>query len=417
MTRLARRGEGQRVVGRLVPRIASFDERDAEKLICVALDEAAGEYRHQMENLIRGVLEGLEERRCENLLRKFLETNSGETFLRILSLAPFHRKTWELLNELSEEEKSRYWKEVRPSACPGDPLELNEAVKNLIRAERPFDAASLVPYGIGKLEPECEFRLLEAMGESRNGKRVPDSLFVERAFERLDESGAIPGDEMARLEIMFMDFLKWSQRGVRGLENRIARHPGFFVELVELAYKRDDGKEDVLEGRAGDETWQNRVKNAHGVLGALKRIPGLNESGEIDKDRLIKWVGDARDGCGRSGRLGIGDYRIGSLLSKSPDGKDGTWPAEPVRDALEEFYSEELGLGFRIGRRNARGVRVGFGGDPEREIESEYREWEKKIRYSHPRTSQILLELADSYSKDAGRQDDFAKAVYRRLNF
>ena len=417
LTRLARRGEGQRVVGSLVPRIASFDERDAEKLICVALDEAAGEYRHQMENLVRGVLEGFEDPCRENLLRKFLETNPGETFTRILSLAPFRRKTWELLNELSEEEKSLYWKEVRPSACPDDPLELNEAVKNLIRAERPFAAASLVPYGIGKLEPECEFRLLEAMGESRNGKRVPDSLFIERAFERLDESGTIPGDEMARLEIMFMDFLKWSRRGMRSLENQIARHPGLFVELVELAYKRDDEKEDAPEGHAGDETWQNRVRNAHGALGALKRIPGLSESGEIDKDRLIKWVGDARDGCGRSGRLGIGDYRIGALLSKSPDGKDGIWPAEPVRDALEEFYSEKLDLGFRTGRRNARGARVGFGGDPERETESEYREWEKKIRYSHPKTSRILQKLADSYSEDAGRQDDFAKAVYRRLNF
>ena len=417
LTRLARGGEGQRVVGSLVPRIASFDDHDVKKLICVALDETVGEYRHQMENLVRGVLEGLEDPHCENLLRKFLKTNPGETFMRILSLAPFRRNTWELLNELSEEEKSRYWREVRPSACPDDPLELNEAVKNLIIAERPFDAASLVPYGTSELEPECEFRLLEAMGESRNGKRVPDSLFVERAFERLDESGMIPGDEMARLEIMFMDFLKWSQRGVRSLENRIALHPGLFVELVELAYKRDDEKEDAPEDCAGDEAWQNRVKNAHGALGALKRIPGLKESGEIDKDWLIKWVGDVRDGCGRSGRLGIGDYRIGALLSKSPDGKDGIWPAEPVRDALEEFYSEELSLGFRTGRRNARGARVGFGGDPEREIESEYREWEKKIRYSHPKTSQILRELADSYSEDAGRQDDFAKAVYRRLSF
>lgn len=416
---LARRGEGQTVVGSLALGISGFDESEAKTLIRSALTEAAADNRRRMENLIRGVLEGLEETRRENVLREFLDAGPGETFLKVLSLAPFRRKTWELLNELSEEEMSRYWKEVDPSMPPEDLLELGEAVEELIKAERPFRAAGLAGHKIVRLEPKSVFRLLEAVGKSQNEEGsdyVPDSWFVKKAFGRLDEGG-IPTDRMASLEFIFMDSLRWSERGVRNLEDQIAQHPGFFVELVELAYKRDDKKEDAPEGRARDEAWQNRVKNARGALGVLKRIPGQNESGEIDKDRLIKWVGDARDGCGRSGRLGIGDYRIGALLSKSPVGEDGTWPAEPVRDALEEFYSEKISLGFRTGRRNARGARVGFGGDPEREIESKYREWEKKIRYSHPRTSQILRELADSYSEDASRQDDFAKAVYRRLNF
>ena len=413
---LARRGEGQAVVGRLALGIPCFDESEVKTLIRSALTEAAGDNRHRMENLIRGVLEGFEETRRENVLREFLETGVG---VKVLSLAPFRRETWELLNKLSEKKRSRYWEEVDPSREPDDLLELGEAVENLIRAKRPFRAARLADHRIVGLEPKSVFRLLEAIGESRNEEGsdyVPDSWFVEKAFERLDEGG-IPTDRMVSLEVAFMDSLRWSERGVLNLEKHIERHPGLFVELVDLAYKRDDEKEAVPEGRAGDEARQNRVKTAHGALEALKRTPGLSESGEIDKDRLIKWVGDARDGCGRSGRLVIGDYRIGVLLSKSPDGKDGIWPAEPVRDALEKFYSEEISQGFQTGRRNARGARVGFGGDPEREIESEYREWEKKIRYSHPRTSQILLELADSYSEDAGRQDDFAKAVYRRLSF
>ena len=416
---LARRGEGQTVVGILALRIPGFGGSEVKTLISSALDEAEGDNRRQMENLIRGVLEGLEETRRENMLREFLEAGPGETFLKVLLLAPFCRKTWELLNQLSDEEKSRYWEKVDPLRDPPDPLELDEAVKNLIRAERPFRAAGLAGHRITGLEPKSVFRLLEAIGKSQNEKRrdhVPDSWFIEKAFERLDEGG-IPADEMVGLEVVFMDFLRWSERGLPSLENQVAQHPGFFVQLIELAYKRDDGKEDAPEGCAEDEARQKRVENAYRALGALKRVPGLSESGEIDKDRLFRWVGDVRDGCGRSGRLGPGDDRIGALLSKSPDGKDGIWPAEPVRDALEEFYSEQLSLGFWIGRRNARGARAGFGGDSEREIESEYREWAKRIRYSHPRTSQILRELADSYSEDARRQDDFAKAMYRRLNF
>ena len=416
---LAHRGEGQTVVGILALRIPGFGGSEVKTLISSALDEAEGDNRHQMENLIRGVLEGLEETRRENMLREFLEAGPGETFLKILLLAPFRRETWNFLDELSKKQKSRYWKEVDPLRDPPDPLELGEAVENLIRAERPFRAAGLAGHRITGLEPKSVFRLLEALGKSQNEERrdhVPDSWFIEKAFERLDEGG-IPADAMVGLEVVFMDFLRWSERGLPSLENQVAQHPGFFVQLIELAYKRDDGKEDAPEGCAEDEARQKRVENAYRALGALKRVPGLSESGEIDKDRLFRWVGDVRDGCGRSGRLGPGDDRIGALLSKSPDGKDGIWPAEPVRDALEKFYSEELSLGFQIGRRNARGARAGFGGDSEREIESEYREWAKRIRYSHPRTSQILRELADSYSEDARRQDDFAKAMYRRLNF
>ena len=419
LTRLARRGEGQRVVGSLILQLDSFDDRAAEKLICSALDEAGGENRHQMENLIRGVLQGLEDPRRENMLRAFLETKPGEVFLRILLLAPFCRKTWKFLNGLKEAEKSRYWREVNPSGRPGDPLELNEAVEELIIAERPFEAASLIPYGIRGLEPESVFRLLEAMGESRNRKRgdyVPDSLFIEKAFGRLDESGTIPADEMVRLEVMFTDSLIRSERGVCNLEDRVAQHPGTFVELVELAFKRDDMKEDAPEDSAQDETWQRLAVNPHELLGALKRLPGRNESGEIVKDRLLKWVGDVRDGCRRSGRLGIGDDRIGTLLSKSPNGKDGIWPAEPVRDALEEFYSEELSRGFQIGLHNAKNSHFGFGGDQEREIEREYREWAKRIQYSHPRTSQILRELADYFSHLATHYDDTASTIFR-LNF
>ena len=416
---LARRGEGQTVVGILALRIPGFGGSEVKTLISSALDEAEGDNRRQMENLIRGVLEGLEETRRENMLREFLEAGPGETFLKILLLAPFCRKTWELLNQLSDKQKSRYWKEVDPLRDPPDPLELGEAVENLIRAGRPFRAAGLAGHRITGLEPKSVFRLLEAIGKSQNEERrdpVPDSWFIEKAFELLEEGG-IPADEMVGLEVTFMDFLRWSERGLRSLENQVARHPGFFVELIELAYKRDDGKEDAPESCEEDEVRQKRAENAYRALGELKRVPGLIESGEINKDRLIRWVGDVRDGCGRSGRLGTGDDRIGALLSKSPDGKDGIWPAEPVRDALEKFYSEELSLGFRTGRRNARGARAGFGGDSEREIESEYRKWAKRIRYSHPKTSQILRELADSYSEDARRQDDFAEAMYRRLNF
>ena len=70
---------------------------------------------------------------------------------------------------------------------------------------------------------------------------------------------------------------------------------------------------------------------------AIRQLPGRDEFGNLNTERLIRWILDVRGRCERRGRLGMGDFCIGFLLSNSPEGDDGIWPFEPVRDALEKF--------------------------------------------------------------------------------
>jgi len=44
------------------------------------------------------------------------------------------------------------------------------------------------------------------------------------------------------------------------------------------------------------------------------------------------------------------------MLSASPIGSDGNWPAEPVREVIDLFRSKPMIEGFRIGKSNRRGV-------------------------------------------------------------
>ena len=417
---LARRGEGQAVAGRLAAR--NFDRSEVKTLIRSALAEAVGDDRRKMEDLIRGVLEGLGDSRGDTL-REFSQECDEETFLKLLLLAPFRRETWNFLDGLPDERKLRYWKEVDPAWGPDEPVDLNEVAGKLTEAGRPLIAVSLVRHRLKELEPGRVLLLLEAIaggeGEERRQGHPPDEFFLENAFRRLDGKEEIPRDRVADLEFEFAGLLQRSDRGVPNLERRVCNDPGIFAEIVSLAYLRGDSEESDSESSVSNGERERKAYLARVLLDALRRIPGQDALDEADgTKRLIGWIREARARCERNGRLRICDDRIGTLLSKSPVGKDGIWPCESVRAALEKFYNEEISLGFQVGLRNARNSHVGsFGGDQEREIESEYRGWADKTKYSHPGTSRILRELADYYSYMGKHYDDFAETIYRESCF
>ncbi|MDT0633951.1 hypothetical protein [Spectribacter hydrogenoxidans] len=102
------------------------------------------------------------------------------------------------------------------------------------------------------------------------------------------------------------------------------------------------------------------------------------------------------------------------MLSASPVGADGNWPAEAVRDALDLFRSNRMIEGFIIGTFDRRGVTTrmpGDGGNLERDEATKYRAWAKTITYEHPHTAKALDHLAEDYERDAQRHDEDAERL------
>ena len=400
---LAGYGEGQEKIGNLVLEISSFDDDEIKALIRSALDAATEENRYQMENLIRGVLEGLEDIHSEKILEELLKMGSQETFLIILLLAPFNQKTWKSVNKFQEQERLRYWEKVRiPQEFPIlNSAERRESVENLIRAERPLDAVSLIEYHLKDIEADHICRLLEALVKTGNNKRnasTPSESFIEKAFKRLDEAQDIPDSHILNLECMFVDFLKWSERGIYNLEKEIAFRPELFVEMIALRYKHDHIKTNSITWLTPEESLNDRMQKIYGLFAALKRLPGRSDSGEISAKKLIRWIREVQVGCERYGLRDMGDFRIGLLLSNSPEGEDGIRPSESVRDALEEVYSKEVSEGFQMGAHSQSPAKSFYPGNPKWEIKTSYAEWAERIRYSHPQTSRTLHEIAQYYS-------------------
>jgi len=104
--------------------------------------------------------------------------------------------------------------------------------------------------------------------------------------------------------------------------------------------------------------------------------------------------------------LFVSEHAIGQLLAKSKSGTDGIWPNETVRDVLEQVGTKEIAVGMPIGLYNSRGVQWrGPGGQQERDLAAQYRDWSKTVAVNSPFTSRLLEDIAKGYDRNAEWHD------------
>jgi len=97
------------------------------------------------------------------------------------------------------------------------------------------------------------------------------------------------------------------------------------------------------------------------------------------------------------------------VLAYVPPGSDGLWPAEPVRDLIEDLQSPAFENGLRSGKLNRRGLvwsSPADGGVQERDFAAQFRAWAERVADGWHRTAALLRQLADTYDEWAQREDD-----------
>jgi hypothetical protein len=212
-----------------------------------------------------------------------------------------------------------------------------------------------------------------------------------------------PPQVIARFEFAFFRLLE-HQRDPVVLNQALASEPELFVDLVKRVYR---GKSEPRR-RARGANDENMASQAWWVLEGWSGYPGRQEDGTLDAEVMAKWVTDARLELSEVDRADIGDEVIGQSFAYSPTGSDDIWPAESVRDLLESIGSRELENGIILGRLNSRGVTtrgVYDGGDQERTLANQYRDWSARTKAKWPRTARVLRSIAESYERDAQRED------------
>ena len=365
--------------------------------------------------LISGFLRGVGETCAIRLIEALWPDYREIVGVKLLCLCSFNRLVWSTVEGMGKAVEDKYWADIQPSWRQHTEEDINYTVSRLLAAGRPQAAMDYAHLDWRRVESGHIHRILTGLPLS-NEERYRNAAFdvhgIQQAFEVLNQRDALSRAELARLEFLYLDLFWFEEGGLPNLEKEIEANPQLFCQAITLVYRREN--EDKREPSKGE---RNAAQSAYRLLGKLTRIPGHDSNEVLNADRLTDWIRKAQQLCDASGRRRAGDHHIGQLLSKAPAGDDGVWPCPTVRDTLEAVWNDDIGEGFHIGRRNARGAHWRVeGGAQERELTEQYEEWARVCDYANPRVATALRQLASSYRSEGHWQDQEA-AVQRRLGY
>ena len=380
----------------------------------------------ELDHFMGGFLAELDDDTRTALIATVTQSAAVGEAARIMACAPFRDRTWRLLDGQDGRVRERYWRTVAPTTERFTESETTEMLDGLLAAGRPRPAFHAVRFDWSRVETSRLQRLVNAVvdddTEPADEFRI-DAWRLSEALDSLDGRPGITADEMAQLEFACIDALAslgpagGRSHGIPNLERKIAESPALFVQAVALVFKRDDGAEDPSERHVEEQMPRvNAGRAAYHLLEQLARIPGTDDEGGIDAHRSKRWIAEARPLCREHGRARVGDERIGQLFSKAPPEEDGSWPCRPVCEVLESIASEDIARGFVIGVYNARGVHsrsLDEGGKQERELSAKYRDWGQRLAFDYPYVARILERIAESYERDAEREDSEVRVMKR----
>ena len=380
-----------------------------------------GDLERKVDGCIQGFLMSVGDDSLDALLSAVCKDMDTDRIVRLFRCAPFKQDTWRLLDQYSQEIQDRYWQEVQPQWNRDSEAELIGIIDHLLKAQRPRAAFQTVCWDWSKVETSRLKRLLRAVAtvdDEPEDWYILDAHSLSEALDSLDGRTGVSPDEMAQLEFMFIMALEHSNHGIPNLERQIAESPALFVQVLALAFKRNDGGQDPPEWQIEDlERRAELASAAYRLLKRVGRIPGTGPDDKVNAEELLDWIAEVRQLCVEHGRVESGDQKIGELLSKAHPEEDGGWPCLPVCEAMERFASQQIGDGFKIGVINGRGVHsrgIYEGGAQERELAAKYRNWAKQRAFNYPYVSSVLERIAADYDREAKREDTEAE-ISKRL--
>lgn len=400
---------------------AGLPEADIEALIEASLQADEGRAHDLACGLIVSAFLDFKEDWGSELIAKVRGRAWGEAALVTTLLAfPPSRWIWDQTAEIGGDVERSYWSRTPTLWIAGGTQEFAYAIRQLIEVGRARSALSMIrPQSGIYVATELLIELLNAAVDqsSSDGNDSNDSTmfqyYVAEAFKSLDARDDVQHDAIAMLEWRYLQVLEHSGRPAKALLDALSKQPSLFIELLKSICR--PSAESGLSGPDADPEGAGvSAVQAYRLLDLWDRLPGTLEDGTIEYEVLEAWIAEARLQAGAVGRKDAADRRIGKMLSASPPGLDGNWPAESVREVLDGFRSKSMLEGFHVGKYNRRGISARMprdGGDQERELSAQYRHWAKGMAAHHPYTSKALEDLAKDYEQDALRHDEDAKRM------
>lgn len=334
----------------------------------------------------------------------------------------FGSQVFTLLDELGEEVSKEYWSRVSNFyLSEKDAGHVEWIIKRLLDCNRPLAAVDAMHQFLrtidtkSSLSSELIAYVLEITATD-NGTAENKAYFnhisfkITELFKLLQTSGDLSDERMARLEWLYLALFEHRDITPQTLLRDVLNEPALFIQLIRTLYRSNPEIQNEYEG-ISPETLKQMAKSAYMLLNMIITLPGQNDN-EIDSGMLKDWIKQVRRMAYECYRSKVVDSKIGEILSHSPNGSDGIWPHEAVRDIFEYLENDVIERGFITGQFNQRGITsrsIGEGGQQERKLASNFESQAAALQFTWPRTASVLRQISRGYVRDAVWEDTEAE--------
>lgn len=330
-----------------------------------------------------------------------------ERLAQLLMSLDESKDSWAYVASFGDEIRDTYWRKKHSYFIQGSSDDLQLAIDNYLACGRPMAAIDASSNRFADVSSLLLLRFLdEAIDEINSAGPNLSTMHeynIERVFEELAKRSDVSTNDVAQREFAYLPIFRHREKGKPlTLHRLMVEQPTLFMEAIKFVF-RPKG----VELPAPSKAEQRRAVAAYELLESLHVLPGQTDL-EVNSEKLLEWCNEVRKLANEANLAEITDIRIGHLLAHSPaSNQDGAWPHESVRLAIESLASGDIEHGLSVERFNMRGVyskSLGEGGAQERGLAEQSKGWAKAMP-SSPRTAAMLMQISESWLREAERAD------------
>ncbi|MCF0126178.1 MAG: ATP-binding protein [Clostridia bacterium] len=318
--------------------------------------------------------------------------------VRFLIQLPNNKLIWEKVSELLGENEDSYWKEVDVRYVESD-SEYDWPLEKLLKCNRPVKALELISMAMHEkreFSNELAAKALSDAVYNQENINYIDVYHIKKIIKELQENN-YDFSELFKIEWAYLPILDNNDeyRPIT-IEKRLSEDPQIFMDIICLAFKAE--KEET--NKENDNT--KLAINAYRLLNIWKLVPGINEDGFVDENKLNDWFNDMKKIAIKKDRLEISLLHLGQVLFYTNKDKDGFWIDRSVAQLLNRDDAETIRRGYSLQAFNSIGVvNVDSEGTAWLNLEKEWNEKAYKTDAKYFRFVKTLKDIAQDFHNQA----------------
>ena len=323
--------------------------------------------------------------------------------VRFFVQLPNNKFVWNKVKAILGNEEDSYWKNVDIRYVE-DGSEYDYPLEKLLNCGRPVKALELISMALHEkrnFSKEMAAKALNNAVYDQENINYIDVYHIKNIIKNLQENN-YDSSELFKIEWAYLPILDNNDeyRPIT-IEKRLSEDSKIFMDIICLAFKAD--KDETNKENSDTKL----AMNAYRLLNIWKLVPGTNEDGFIDGDKLNSWFNEMKKIAIEKDRLGISLLHFGQVLFYASKDKDGSWIDKSVAELLNRDDAEKIRRGYSVQAFNSVGVvNVDSEGTAWLNLEKEWNERAENTDAKYFRFVKTLRDIAQDFHEQAKYMKD-----------